>query len=151
MSNIRSPYTAGRNRRLVLSAAALAAVFLAACDKAPKTDYERSASLTQPVSQVKVAMVKVEPGRRTGEEVYKSVCTTCHASGTLNAPRTGEAADWAPRIALGFEALVASVTNGKGAMPPKGGGADLTDAELQRAVAYLANLAGGNFTEPPIE
>lgn len=151
MSNTRSPYTAGRSRRLVLPAATLAAVLLAACGKAPEVDYEVSAKLIQPVSQVSVAMVKVEPGRRTGEEIYNSVCTTCHASGALNAPRAGEAADWAARLPQGFDALLASVTNGKGAMPAKGGGADLTDVELKRATAYLANTVGAGFTEPPVE
>lgn len=36
-------------------------------------------------------------------------------------------------------------------MPPRGGASDLTDTEVSRAVAYLANLAGASFTEPPVE
>jgi len=36
-------------------------------------------------------------------------------------------------------------------MPPRGGGSDLTDTEVKRAVAYLANTAGANYTEPPVE
>ena len=36
-------------------------------------------------------------------------------------------------------------------MPARGGGADLTDTEVARAVAYLLNTAGGDVTEPPIE
>ena len=53
--------------------------------------------------------------------------------------------------ALGQDALTASAIAGKGAMPPRGGGADLTDTEVKRAVAYLVNLAGAKFTEPPVE
>ena len=34
---------------------------------------------------------------------------------------------------------------------PRGGGSDLTDTEVSRAVAYLANLAGAGYTEPPVE
>ena len=33
-------------------------------------------------------------------------------------------------------------------MPPRGGNPDLTDTELARAVAYMANQAGANFKEP---
>ena len=67
------------------------------------------------------------------------------------APKTGDAGAWAPRLALGHDALTASAIAGKNAMPPRGGAADLTDTEVKRAVAYLANLAGANFTEPPVE
>ncbi|MCB1913168.1 MAG: cytochrome c5 family protein, partial [Rhodocyclaceae bacterium] len=75
-------------------------------------------------------------------------CGACHASGALNAPKTGDAAAWGPRIALGFDAVVKSAINGKNQMPPKGGAADLTDTEVARAVAYLGNQAGAKFTEP---
>ncbi len=140
-----------RPSRLVLPAMSVfAAVLVAACGKAPEVDYERTAELIRPVAQVAVKLVKVEPGNRTGEEIYQAICTSCHGSGALGAPRTGEAADWAERLPQGFDALVAAVTNGKGAMPAKGGGADLTDTELQRATAYLANTVGAGFTEPPL-
>ena len=58
--------------------------------------------------------------------------------------------DWAPRIAKGMPGLMNSAINGLNAMPKRGGNPDLTDAELERAIAYMANSAGGNFTEPPI-
>jgi len=56
-----------------------------------------------------------------------------------------------PAWRLGYDALTASAIAGKGAMPPRGGGSDLTDTEVARAVAYLANLAGAGYTEPPVE
>lgn len=152
MSNSRLKGAAGRHGRFATPATCvLAALLLVACGKSGEVDSELTASLIQPVARLELKMVKEEPGKRTGEQVYKNVCTSCHAAGVLGAPATGDAAAWAPRLALGFETLVASVTNGKGAMPAKGGGADLTDVELQRAVAYLANTAGGGFTEPPVE
>ncbi|MBL8443373.1 MAG: cytochrome c5 family protein [Zoogloeaceae bacterium] len=152
MSNSRLKGAAGRHTRFATPVACvLAALVVVACGKSNEVDLERTASLIQPVARLELKMVKEEPGKRTGEQIYKNVCTSCHAAGVLGAPATGDAAAWAPRLAQGFEALVASVTNGKNAMPAKGGGTDLTDTEIQRAVAYLTNTAGGNFTEPPVE
>jgi cytochrome c5 len=34
-------------------------------------------------------------------------------------------------------------------MPAKGGNSDLTDDEVKRAVAFMANKAGANWTAPP--
>ncbi len=84
---------------------------------------------------------------RSGEEVYKAVCTTCHGAGVAGAPKTGDAGAWAPRLTTGFDALLHSALKGKGAMPPQGGG-DFDDTEIARAVVYLANQGGGKFEEP---
>jgi cytochrome c5 len=141
---------AQRAFRLALPAMALA-VTLAACGKKPAVDPEVSAELVQPVARVELKAVTVAPGSRTGEQIVTNVCAGCHASGAVNSPKTGDAAAWGPRIAQGFDALVKSAVAGKNAMPPKGGAADLTDKEVARAVAYLANQAGAKFTEPPVE
>ncbi|EXI65014.1 MAG: Cytochrome c555 [Candidatus Accumulibacter adjunctus] len=98
----------------------------------------------QPVAKVelaKAAAAKSDGKPRDGATVYQSVCMACHASGAAGAPKAGDKAAWAPRIATGTAALVKSVTNGKGAMPPKGGGADLSDAEIKAAVEHLVGLA----------
>ncbi len=84
---------------------------------------------------------------RSGEEVYKAQCTACHGAGVAGAPKTGDAAAWAPRLKAGFDALLHSAVKGKGAMPPQVGG-DFDETEIARAVAYLANQAGGKFAEP---
>ncbi|WP_300337929.1 c-type cytochrome [Accumulibacter sp.] len=96
-----------------------------------------------PVAKVELGRVPAAAdGRpRDGAAVYNSVCMACHASGVAGAPKAGDKAAWAPRIATGSAALVTSVTNGKGAMPPKGGGADLTDDEIKAAVDHLVGLA----------
>ncbi len=85
---------------------------------------------------------------RSGEEIYKAVCAACHASGAAGAPKFGDSAAWAPRFKDGFDHLIETVIKGKGAMPARGGGADLSDYEIARAVAYLANNSGGSFKEP---
>ena len=149
MSVYRNLSPAKRIARLALPVSvAFAASLLAGCGKSEAVDYETSAQLVQPVAKIDLKPVTVAPGSRTGEQVVASVCGACHASGALNAPKTGDAAAWGPRIALGFDALVKSAINGKNQMPPKGGAADLTDTEVARAVAYLGNQSGAKFTEP---
>ncbi|NIM43878.1 MAG: cytochrome c5 family protein [Hydrogenophaga sp.] len=76
-----------------------------------------------------------------GEALYKQACTVCHAAGVAGAPKTGDKAAWAPRIAQGVEALTASAIKGKGAMPPKGGAMSASDAEIKAAVQYLIDRA----------
>lgn len=85
---------------------------------------------------------------QSGEAVYKAVCATCHTAGIAGAPKLGDPASWAPRIAEGFDTMVSIAIKGKGAMPPKGGNPDLDDIEVARAVAYMANGSGGKFEEP---
>lgn len=76
-----------------------------------------------------------------GKAVYDKTCVACHATGVANAPKFGDKAAWAPRIATGRDALVASVVKGKGAMPPKAGAANLSDDDIKAAVDYLVGAA----------
>jgi len=73
----------------------------------------------------------------TGEEVYQKSCAMCHNSGVADAPKLGDKGTWAPRIAEGADALYSVAINGKGAMPAKGGNADLSDDEVKSAVDYI--------------
>ena len=98
----------------------------------------------------KVGMVEIRDANRplaSGADVYKTQCAACHAAGVAGAPKFADASAWSARIATGFEALVASALKGKGAMAPQGGG-DFSDTEIARAVAHMANAAGGKFAEP---
>ncbi|MDO4434467.1 MAG: c-type cytochrome [Alysiella sp.] len=96
-----------------------------------------------------------EPGQRTGEQVFNKICIQCHAadSSIAYAPKITHNDQWSARIAQGFNTLVKHAIEGftgsqGGVMPAKGGAVDLTDDEVARAVAYMANQSGGNFTEP---
>ncbi|MDO4226544.1 cytochrome c5 family protein [Neisseria sp.] len=91
-------------------------------------------------------------GQRTGEQIFNKICIQCHAAdGNIpNAPRVTHNNEWAPRIAKGFETLFNNALNGFNAMPAKGGQADLTDDELKRAIAYMANQSGGNLEAPAV-
>ena len=98
----------------------------------------------QPVARVemqKADVVKTDGKPRTGEAIYASVCKACHESGVAGAPKTGDKAAWAPRLASGMAALLKSAANGKGAMPARGGAPDLSDDELKAAVAFLTGKA----------
>jgi cytochrome c5 len=57
------------------------------------------------------------------------------------APKFGDKAAWAPRIAAGKDHLYASALKGKGAMPPKGGQTQLADDAVKAAVDYMAAAA----------
>ncbi|MDD2741495.1 MAG: c-type cytochrome [Rhodocyclaceae bacterium] len=93
----------------------------------------------QPVAKFELA--KAAPaaaaGPKDGATIYNSVCGACHNTGVANAPKLDDKAAWAPRIATGNEALYKSVIGGKGAMPPKGGAADLSDDEIKGTVDYI--------------
>ncbi|GAB3407490.1 c-type cytochrome [Massilia agilis] len=85
---------------------------------------------------------------QTGEAIYNTTCAACHGTGAAGAPKFGDAGAWGARIAQGFDTLVQHATQGIRAMPAKGGNPDLSDVEVARAVAYMANKAGANFKEP---
>lgn len=98
----------------------------------------------------KVGQVAIRDTNRplkTGEEVFNAQCAACHTTGVAGAPKAGDTAAWAPRIATGFDALVHSALKGKNAMSPQGGG-NFSDLEIARAVAFLANAGGAKFTAP---
>src|SRR5215472_14345216 len=104
----------------------------------------------RPVGQVTLAEASAPSGNQTGEQVYQAVCKTCHETGLAGAPKFGDKAGWTARLKQGIDTLYTHAIKGtdKG-MPPKGGNADLSDVEVQRAVVFMTNQAGGTFKEPP--
>ncbi|CAB3698817.1 c-type cytochrome [Trinickia soli] len=108
------------------------------------------ASRIAPLAQVTVRDANAPHVFKTGEEVFKAVCTTCHTPGAAGAPKFGNNADWAPRIAQGYDALLHNALTGKNAMPPRGGTSpdDYSDYEIARAVVYMADHSGASFPEP---
>ena len=102
----------------------------------------------QPVAKVELAQISSEgsgSGGKSGEEVYKAVCSMCHQAGMLNAPKFGDAQAWTPRITQGYETLVQHALKGIRSMPAKGGNASLSDNEVAGAVLYMTNSSGANF------
>lgn len=80
------------------------------------------------------------PAADGGKALYEATCQACHAAGVAGAPKHGDKAAWAPRLAAGIDGLTASVIKGKGAMPPKGG-SGAGEAEIKAAVQYMVNAA----------
>jgi len=83
------------------------------------------------------------PLPRTGKEIVEAQCVKCHGTGVGGAPKIGDRAAWTPRVKQGVDSVVASAIHGHGAMPPRGGMADLTDVEIRSAVVYMFNSGTG--------
>jgi cytochrome c5 len=75
----------------------------------------------------------------TGEQAFTTVCSVCHSQGINGAPKIGDRAAWAPRIAQGKDALYAHVIEGKGNMPARAG-TTWPDATIRMAVDYMVSL-----------
>ncbi len=101
-------------------------------------------SRIQPVARIEVQKVAAAPAAsgkpRDGATIFNTICGACHNTGVAGAPKSGDKAAWAPRLAQGKDGLYKSALNGKNAMPPKGGAADLSEAELKSAVDHLLGL-----------
>lgn len=90
-----------------------------------------------------VMMVSGQAAFADGEATYKSVCFACHGTGAAGAPKLGDKAAWAPRIAQGMAVLkdhaIKGFTGKTGMMPAKGGRADVADADVGAAVEYMVS------------
>jgi cytochrome c5 len=77
----------------------------------------------------------------TGEQIYDQACVACHGAGVAGAPKLGDKAAWAPRIAQGMDTLHKHALQGyqgkAGYMPPKGGRTDLSDQSVMNGVDYI--------------
>jgi cytochrome c5 len=102
---------------------------------------------TKPVGEVcmagqpcAAAAPVVSSGPRSAEDIYKGKCSLCHAAGIAGAPKFGDKAAWAPRIAeRKKEGLYTSVLGGRGAMPAKGTCTDCTEDDIKGVVDYMVS------------
>lgn len=105
----------------------------------------------QPVGEVVVAGEEPSPaeaaeapapaGGGPGEQVVRESCGGCHHTGVAGAPKIGDQEAWAQRAEKGMDAMVVIAVNGKGAMPPRGGG-DYSGEELRAAIEYMLQQSG---------
>ena len=89
-----------------------------------------------------------KPAERSGEQVVQAACAHCHETGVGGAPKIGDRAAWIPRATKGYDIVVRSAIKGHGAMPARGGMADLTDGELRNAVTYMFNMGSAEAKVP---
>ncbi len=76
---------------------------------------------------------------KSGKEIWEGTCSACHQAGLLGAPKIGDKAAWAPRIAKGMATLKDHALHGFNQMPAHGGNSALTDAEVVGALEYMVN------------
>jgi cytochrome c5 len=99
---------------------------------------QASTSSVAPIEIPPASPVAASVATVNGEALYQQACQVCHAAGVAGAPKFGDKAAWSTRMSSGIDALHASVVKGKGAMPPRGGAAQASDADLRAAVEYMA-------------
>ncbi|MBD8871285.1 c-type cytochrome [Rhodanobacter sp. DHB23] len=85
-------------------------------------------------------------GTTDGKTIFDNLCTSCHTAGVAGAPKVGDKAMWAPRIAEGLDTLIKHATDGYHGpdgnfMPAKGGNPALTDAQVKAAVTWIVGQA----------
>lgn len=116
--------------------ARIAPVGKVAVEGAETAAAESAVSVTEP-EPVKAAL--------SGPQVYNSACLACHGAGIGGAPKTGDKAAWATRLAQDSTVITDHVINGyqgsAGYMPPKGGRVDLSDEEILAAMKYMLDQA----------
>lgn len=89
------------------------------------------------VSIATVALFGLMSTAQADIRTYRTACSACHMTGAAGAPKTGDKAAWKARIAAGMDTMVTNAIKGKGAMPPKGGRPNLTDAQIKAVVEYM--------------
>jgi cytochrome c5 len=125
---------------------AAAAASAPAAAPAPVVAAATPAAMPAPAAAVAPAtkVAAAEPAKADASSgppaLFTQVCQACHATGAAGAPKVGDKAAWAPRLAQGIDGLTASAIKGKGAMPPRGG-STASDAEIKAVVTYFVSQA----------
>jgi len=82
---------------------------------------------------------------KNGTELFEQTCSVCHGQGIAGAPKAGDKAAWAPRIAEGkatlYQHALQGFTGSSGVMPPKGGRTDVPDDIVKQAVDHMVQMA----------
>jgi cytochrome c5 len=117
----------------------MAAPKAATADAAPAAAPAPAATSTAPAAAPAAVATAAAPAAAAAAvpALYTQACAVCHVAGVAGAPKLGDKAAWAPRLAAGVDGLTASVIKGKGAMPPKGGAGAASDADIKAVVAYM--------------
>jgi cytochrome c5 len=110
----------------------------ASAQEAAEEAAEAVQEAAESVSKSVATMQQTAGGSHPGEDTYNRSCFSCHAAGVANAPKTGDAEAWAPRLAKGTEVLVQSVKDGMPpGMPPMGLCMSCSDEQIAAAIDYM--------------
>ena len=79
------------------------------------------------------------------DDTYARACAACHGQGIAGAPKAGDKAAWAARIAKGNDTLYKHAIEGyqgeAGLMPAKGGRPDISDDLIRAAVDHMVEMS----------
>ncbi len=129
-----TPVPAGAPAAAAAGASATAAASAPAAASGP-------AATSAPAAAAPSAAAPAPVASDEGKKIYNGTCMVCHATGVAGAPKFGDKAAWAPRIATGQDTLVTNSIKGIRAMPPRGGNGGLSDAQVRAAVEYMLAAA----------
>jgi len=83
----------------------------------------------------------VPAGPRTGADIYQTTCFGCHGTGAGGAPKKGDTAAWAPRVAQGMDVLFDHAWNGftgkSGMMPARGTCMSCSEDEIKDTIKFI--------------
>lgn len=99
----------------------------------------RPASYSSP--EIEAASRQLQPQDPAIAAIYARSCSNCHTVAATGAPLTGDATAWTPRMAKGMDAMVDSVINGFGGMPPFGLCMDCDAQQFEALIQFMATPA----------
>jgi len=88
--------------------------------------------------QMEAASRQQVPANPDLAAIYLRSCRSCHTVAATGAPLTGDAAAWTPRMDKGMDAMLDSVINGFGGMPPLGLCMDCTAEQFEALIRFMA-------------
>lgn len=101
--------------------------------------------ITNPLTNIEPApsQVKDLPKSKETKEVskaqkiYEATCSACHSNAAIGAPVVGDKDAWAKVVEKGLDKVYKNAIEGVGAMPARGGNADLSDEQLKDVINYM--------------
>jgi cytochrome c5 len=115
--------------------AATVLIGLSACGPSPNSSAEVGDGANLSAASTPRNRMPSDPALKS---LYIQSCYGCHSTGVASAPRSGNTADWAPRLQKGMNVLLHNTINGINSMPPKGMCIGCSDEEFTRLILFLS-------------